>query len=87
VSRVEAGTTLIELVVALLIIALTAGVSTLAIRSLRPASGNGLETALLAARTRAIREGHPVRVTIDPTVDSLAPRMILFLPDGRVLGK
>ena len=85
-SRREAGTTLIELVVGLLILALTAGVATLAIRSLRPPSESGFRAALLNARTRAIREGHPVRVTTNSIQDSLGPRIILFLPDGRTLG-
>jgi Tfp pilus assembly protein FimT len=86
VTRRDAGTTLVELVVALLILALTAGVATLAIRSLRPPSESGFQAALLDARARAIREGHPVRVTTDAIHDSLSPRIILFLPDGRTLG-
>ena len=85
-NRHQAGTTLIELVVALLIIALTAGVTTLAIQSLRPPPENGFQAAMLDARTRAIREGHAVRITTDSIQDSLGPRIILFLPDGRTLG-
>jgi hypothetical protein len=86
VTRLVAGTTLIELVVTLLILALTAGVATLAVRSLRLPARSGIRAAFLDAQARAIREGSPVRVTTDSILDSLGPRIILFLPDGRTLG-
>ena len=85
-TRLDAGTTLIELVVTLLIVALTAGVATLAIRSLRPPVGGEYQALLVDVRTRAIRNGSPVRITTDSMLDSLGPRIILFLPDGRTLG-
>jgi hypothetical protein len=86
VTRPDVGTTLIELIVALSIVALSAGMTTLAIRSLRPPSESRFQALLLDSRKRAIRDGYPVRIRTDTTLDSLGPRMILFLPDGSTLG-
>ncbi len=67
--------TLIELVVALVILSLILGVSGLALASLRPPAASDASRARQHARAEAISTGTPVRV------DS-----VLFLPDGRALG-
>ncbi len=67
--------TLIELIVALVILSLILGVSGLALASLRPPAGSELARARQQARAQAISTGTPVRG------DS-----VLYLPDGRALG-
>lgn len=77
--RGNAGATLVELLVALAIIALIAGLSSVAVGSLRPPPGTGVRDSLRAFRARAIQDGAPITASIGATV-------IRFLPDGRVLG-
>ncbi len=73
------GVTLIELLVAMTILGLIAGVSGLAFASLRAPRGSEWVREAWAARTKAILEGTPVGLpAVRPSV--------LFLPDGRVLG-
>jgi hypothetical protein len=67
--------TLIELVVALVILSLILGVSGLAVASLRPPATSEVARARLQAHAKAISTGTPVRA------DS-----VLFLPDGRAIG-
>lgn len=69
------GYTLVEMVVVLAILGLTAGIGGLAITSLKlPVESQKLRV-LRTARAEAIRTGKPIRV--DST---------LFLPDGRAIG-
>ncbi|MGH7754649.1 MAG: prepilin-type N-terminal cleavage/methylation domain-containing protein, partial [Gemmatimonadales bacterium] len=69
------GVTLVELLVVLVLLGLVAGVSGLAIASLRPPEGAGARREWERARTQAIRSGQAV------VLDS-----VRFLPDGRAVG-
>jgi prepilin-type N-terminal cleavage/methylation domain-containing protein len=73
------GSTLIELVVALAIVALSASLATVAFR--REAAGRTRAERIEAARQQALEMRRPVGFS----PDSGATRM-LALPDGRVLG-
>ncbi len=76
------GLTLVELIVALTIIGLIAGVSGLALASLKAPRESGVIRGLRRARAEAIRTGTPVRTDGDhPPVTT-----VLFLPDGRAIG-
>jgi prepilin-type N-terminal cleavage/methylation domain-containing protein len=78
----RAGYTLVEVIVVLAIMGLVAGVSGLALASLKTPSESDRTRALRQARAEAIRTGLPIR-----TVDNFAPRTThLFLPDGRAIG-
>jgi prepilin-type N-terminal cleavage/methylation domain-containing protein len=77
-----AGSTLIELIVALAVLGILLAVSTLALRPDGPPDGDsGLRRAAVA-RERALASGHPVRDTF-----SVQGRVgfLLALPDGRVV--
>ena len=76
------GYTLIEMIVVLAILGLAAGMSGLALASLKAPRESQLVRALREARSQAIRCGRPVRAVLD---HSLLPAP-LFLPDGRALG-
>jgi len=69
------GVTLIELIVALTLLALILSLSGLAVASLRPTPLVEVERSLRAARAEAIRSGVSVRAN-----------SVLFLPDGRAVG-
>jgi prepilin-type N-terminal cleavage/methylation domain-containing protein len=75
----RSGVTLVELLVAMTILALIVGVSGLAFGSLRAPRGSQWVREARAARTKAIEEGTPV------AVPSVRPS-VLFLPDGRAIG-
>jgi prepilin-type N-terminal cleavage/methylation domain-containing protein len=77
------GATLVELMVALVILGLLAGISGLALASLRPTPETAAVGRLAHARAAAIRTGLPVVVA--DTVGDTTHRM-LFLPDGRAIG-
>ncbi len=76
------GVTLVELIVALALLGLILGICTLAIASLRPASGSEILRALAQARAEAIRTGRMVRTVM---YHSPLPA-VLFLPDGSAIG-
>ena len=69
------GVTLLELVVALALLAVILGVSGLAVATLRPTPLAEAERQLRRARADAIRGGVTVRA-----------KSVLFLPDGRSVG-
>jgi len=76
------GLTLVELIVALAMIGLIAGISGLALASLTPPRGSGVIRELRRARAAAIHTGRPVHTDSDHS-----PRTtVLFLPDGRAIG-
>jgi prepilin-type N-terminal cleavage/methylation domain-containing protein len=77
------GYTLVEVIVVLAIMGLMAGVSGLALASLKAPRESEWILALRRARAEAIRTGRPMR-----TEDHRARRTatILFLPDGRAIG-
>ena len=78
----NAGLTLVEMIVALAIIGLIAGVSGLALGGLRPPRESGVIRELRRARAEAIRTGRRVRAESgDSTLTT-----VLFLPDGRAIG-
>ncbi len=77
--RWEVGATLLELLVALVIVGVMAGLGALSVLSLRPGPRGAALDSMASARHRAIREARPV-VLRDGT------RQLRFLPDGRVLG-
>lgn len=69
------GVTLLELMVALALLGLILGVTSLSLASLEPARPSDAIRARESAHTEAIRTGSPVHS------DS-----VLFLPDGRAIG-
>ena len=80
----EAGVTLIELLVALALMGLMAGVSALAFRERKhwtPPVRDAAVAALAAARQEAVRSGHPV--TVVTVTDTGVVRGTAW-PDGRV---
>jgi len=77
------GVTLVELLVVVVILGLITGVSGLAFTSLRVPRESALVRAARVARAEAIRTGRPVGLRLD----SLRRPVILFLPDGRALGR
>jgi len=82
-TRARAGVTLVELLVVLAILGISAAVVAVnaRIRGERPHVGN-VEAAVRAAREEAVRDGHPAtRVAVD---DSTTLR-ITVLPDDEVI--
>lgn len=79
-ARGAAGITLLEVLVVLVVLGIMAGVSTAAFVSTRPRSEAPSDGVFARARRDAIEQGTAVRI-----LDSTG-RLILFLPDGRVLG-
>lgn len=74
------GVTLVELLIVLLVIGLTVGMSALAIgRIPRPVESQRVMTGR-RARTTALRSGQAVTVADDSSA------LVRFLPDGRVIG-
>jgi prepilin-type N-terminal cleavage/methylation domain-containing protein len=82
---VTRGTTLVELVIVLAILGLVTGMTGLAIRSLQPDQESATLQAISRARSQALEQGRPVRLVVD-TIGVAIPQVLLFLPDGRVLG-
>lgn len=78
-ERGRAGVTLVELLVALVILGMMTGIGALSVMSLRPAALGVALDSMTSARRRAIRDGRPV-VLRDGS------QVLRFLPDGRVLG-
>ncbi|MGH7527116.1 MAG: prepilin-type N-terminal cleavage/methylation domain-containing protein [Gemmatimonadales bacterium] len=74
------GATLIEMMVALLVLGLLAGVSAAAVGSLRPPRLEGWKSEAIRARQSAIQNGRPVMVSTD------SGHRALLLPDGRAVG-
>lgn len=82
-ADIRRGATLVELLVALTILAGMAAIATLALR-VQPGASAPTTGALVAeARRRAIETRRPVRVTLGDTGDT---HDALALPDGRVIG-
>lgn len=78
------GFTLVEVLVTLVILGVSGAIATLGFRSL-PGPGEGdseVDRQLREAQRRAVLESRPIPLV----VDSSAPRALLLLPDGRVLG-
>ena len=80
--------TLIEVVVVLALVGLVAGISTVAMVSLRPTQRTELVATLDSARSVAIRSGTPIHVVLVLSDTAGSPRTAHwnFLPDGRALG-
>lgn len=78
-SRRSHGATLVELIVTLAVMGLLATLAAAAVAALRSPRRDGHAEMLAAARAKAIRIGHPVKV------EGAAP--VLFLPDGRAVGR
>ena len=85
------GFTLVELIVVLAIIGLTAGISGLALASLKAPREAECMRGLRAAREQAVTTGRATSAIVS-SCDSIAthaPRTthrVLFLPDGRAIG-
>jgi len=76
------GVTLIEMVVAVTIVAVAGAVTTLALgRAL--STDDTADVAYETARAEAIRNGIPVRFVPDTTSDT---GVVILLPDGRAVG-
>jgi prepilin-type N-terminal cleavage/methylation domain-containing protein len=76
------GYTLVEVIVVLAILGLAAGISGLALASLKTPRESQRVRVLREARNQAIRSGRPVRAVFDGSLLT-GP---LFLPDGRAVG-
>ena len=76
------GFTLVEMMVVVAILGLTVGIGGLALVSLRPPPASVCVLALKQAKTKAVRDGIPVRAASNCSVLP-AP---LFFPDGRAIG-
>jgi prepilin-type N-terminal cleavage/methylation domain-containing protein len=74
------GVTLVELMVVLAVLGVVAGISGLAMASLRPPVETELSGVLQRARGTAVRQGRTVTVVREDGTK------VLFLPDGRVIG-
>lgn len=74
------GVTLIEMMVALVILGALTGVAAATLGSLRAPTMQGWKSDVLHARDSAIRNGRPVRLRTDGGYRAL------LLPDGRVIG-
>ncbi len=79
------GTTLVEIVVSLAVLAIICGVATLAIASLKRKDGPSVNQMIQQAKMDAVRTGRPVPLFID-TLGAPHPVSMLALPDGRVVG-
>ncbi len=75
--------TLLEVIVVIVIVGVTMGVSTLAFESLRAPREADVTRALRLARSEAIQTGRPIAID-----GNHAPRTthVLFFPDGRAIG-
>lgn len=82
----HSGTTLVELIVSLAILALLAGVTSLAVTSLQRKEDPSTGAILDRTKAEAIRAGRPIRVTVD-TAGAAEPSALLVLPDGRIVGQ
>ncbi|HET7584025.1 MAG TPA: prepilin-type N-terminal cleavage/methylation domain-containing protein [Gemmatimonadaceae bacterium] len=82
-AGVRSGVTLIELIVVLAILGVMAGVVGVAVRGAGEVREADARMAQIqAARSEAIRTGHPIRITIRVGGLSYA---VSALPDGRVI--
>jgi prepilin-type N-terminal cleavage/methylation domain-containing protein len=80
---VRGGVTLVELLVAVVIVGLLAGVAGLAVRRApEPSDDDRLVAAIAAARRTALREGR--QETIELRLDG-EPHAVTALPDGSVI--
>lgn len=77
---------MLELVVALLILSLMASMATLAVNSLRRPDASS-DSIRAEARARAIREATPVTIVLDSLPGHAGPTILLFWPDGSVVGE
>ncbi len=78
------GTTLLELLVVLLILSISAGLSVLAIGSLRVTPEMEKQREWETERRRAVHQGRQIQIVID---SGGVVRLVRFLPDGRVLAQ
>lgn len=78
--RGRTGVTLVEIMVALAVVALLNGSAILAIRSLRPPDSTAQGELMASARARAVLSGKPVQLVAGTDT-------VLLLPDGRVIGQ
>lgn len=82
----RAGVTLAELLVVILIIGLTAGVTAMSMSALRAPPQNDLARQVRKARSTAISQGRALTVGTDTMSSDSLRRPIRLLPDGRVIG-
>jgi hypothetical protein len=84
--RLEAGATVVELLVSLLVMGLLAGMAGLALTMTRP-NEDPVADRLASARALAVRSGRAVSVVADSTQPGGGTGgRVLFLPDGRAVG-
>jgi prepilin-type N-terminal cleavage/methylation domain-containing protein len=80
-ARDRRGATIIELIVVLVILAATAGVTNMALARAGESRPPSLGDRVAEARSRAIASGRRVTVTVEATDQ----RAITAMPDGRVI--
>jgi prepilin-type N-terminal cleavage/methylation domain-containing protein len=85
-SNPRAGVTLVEMLVVILIIGLTAGVSAFSISALHPPIEADQSRRLRQARAEAIRRGVAVLIITDSIGGDRGRSAVRFEPDGRVIG-
>ena len=85
-SSPRAGVTLVEMLVVILIVGLTAGVSVFSISALRPPNEAARSRRLRHARAEAIRRGVAVMIIPDSMAGGGGRSAVRFEPDGRAIG-
>lgn len=75
------GVTLVELVVVLAVVGILSGLAMVGFRSIRPEPLAPWVAAADSARAAAVRTGRPAGIT------DTSGRRLLFLPDGRAIGR
>lgn len=91
-SRARAGFTLAEMLVVILILGLSAGVTVLSVAALKPPLQSDRARVVRNARAEAIQMGREVEVDADTSAAASdvggedGRGLIRFLPDGRAIG-
>lgn len=81
--RTQRGVTLVEMLVALALLGVIAGVATVQLIPARLPGKDQVATLLAGLRHRAIREARTITATLTP--DSAGAKLVTAFPDGRVV--
>ncbi|MGE3526891.1 MAG: Tfp pilus assembly protein FimT/FimU [Gemmatimonadales bacterium] len=80
------GFTLLEVIVALAVLGVLYGLTTMAFTNLKPTRESEIRDFIVQTRLQAVKTGKPLTITVD-SAGMVSPRVIRFLPDGRALGE